>query len=75
MMLKWQARRIQRSPKLVLAVLGAVTVALLAGLAVQDPQPEVIDASGAFLPDGSELAEATDAIRESFPASADLRIV
>ena len=74
-MFKWQARRIQQSPNLVLAVLAAVTVALLAGLAVQDPQPEVIDGSAAFLPDGSELAEATDAIRESFPASADLRIV
>ena len=74
-MFRWQASTIRRSPRLVLAALGAVTLALLAGAAVQDPPDGPIDSTGIFLPDGSQLAEATDTIRESFPASADLRVV
>ena len=60
---------------MVLAALGAVTFALLAGAFVQDPPDGPIDSTGIFLPDGSQLAKATDTIRASFPASADLRVV
>ncbi len=74
-MFRWQARSIQRSPQLVLLVLGAVTLALLAGFLVRDRPEGPIDSTGIFLPADSELAEATDAIRESFPAAADLRVV
>ena len=74
-MFGWQARIIRKSPKRVLAALGVVTLALLAGFLVQDPPEGPIDSTGIFLPAGSELAEATDAIRESFPAAADLRVV
>jgi len=74
-MFGWQARIIQKSPKRVLAVLGAVTLALLAGALVQDPPEGPIDSTSIFLPSGSDLATATDVIRESFPAAADLRVV
>ena len=74
-MFSWQARTIQRSPRVVLAALGAVTLALLAGFLVQDQPEGPIDSTGIFLPAGSDLAEATDTIRESFPAAADLRVV
>ena len=74
-MFGWQARIIRQSPKRVLAALGVVTLALLAGFLVQDPPEGPIDSTGIFLPAGSDLAEATDAIRESFPAAADLRVV
>lgn len=74
-MFRWQARSIQRSPQLVLLVLGAVTLALLAGFLVRDRPEGPIDSTGIFLPTDSDLAEATDAIRESFPAAADLRVV
>ena len=74
-MFSWQARTIQRSPKVVLAALGAVTLALLAGFLVQEQPKGPIDSTGIFLPAGSDLAEATDTIRESFPAAADLRVV
>ena len=74
-MFRWQARTIQRSPQLVLLVLGAVTLALLAGFLVRDQPEGPIDSTGIFLPADSDLAEATDAIRESFPAAADLRLV
>ena len=74
-MFRWQARTIQRSPQLVLLVLGAVTLALLAGFLVRDRPEGPIDSTGIFLPADSDLAEATDAIRESFPAAADLRVV
>jgi len=74
-MFGWQARIIQKSPKRVLAVLGAVTLALLAGTLVQDPPEGPIDSTSIFLPSGSDLATATDVIRESFPAAADLRVV
>ena len=74
-MFSWQARTIQRSPKVVLAALGAVTLALLAGFLVQEQPEGPIDSTGIFLPAGSDLAEATDTIRESFPAAADLRVV
>ena len=66
---------IRESPKLVLAALGAVTLALLAGFLVQDEPEGPTDSVGIFLPAGSELAAATDAIRESFPDAADLRVV
>jgi len=72
---RWQARTIQRSPQLVLLALGAVTLALLAGFLVRDQPQGPIDSTGIFLPADSDLAEATDAIRESFPAAADLRVV
>ena len=62
------------SPKLVLAVVAAITAALLAGFAVQDVPPAPIDATASFLPADSELAEASSAIRESFPASAGVEI-
>ncbi len=74
-MFRWQARRIQRSPQLVLLALGAVTLALLAGFLVRDQPEGPIDSTGIFLPADSDLAEATDVIRESFPAAADLRVV
>ncbi|MCY3635723.1 MAG: MMPL family transporter [bacterium] len=74
-MFRWQARTIQRSPQLVLLALGALTLALLAGFLVRDQPEGPIDSTGIFLPADSDLAEATDAIRESFPAAADLRVV
>ena len=74
-MFNWQARQIQKSPKLVLGILGAVTVALLAGFLVQETPEGPTDSTGIFLPADSQLAKATDAIRESFPAAADLRVV
>ncbi len=74
-MFRWQARTIQKSPALVLLALGAVTLALLAGFLVRDQPEGPIDSTGIFLPADSGLAEATDAIRESFPAAADLRVV
>jgi predicted RND superfamily exporter protein len=74
-MFRWQARTIQKSPTLVLLALGAVTLALLAGFLVQDRPEGPIDSTGIFLPADSDLAEATDVIRESFPAAADLRVV
>ena len=74
-MFRWQARTIQRSPQLVLLALGAITLALLAGFLVRDRPEGPIDSTGIFLPANSDLAEATDAIRESFPAAADLRVV
>jgi len=74
-MFRWQARTIQRSPQLVLLALGALTLALLAGFLVRERPQGPIDSTGIFLPADSDLAEATDAIRESFPAAADLRVV
>ena len=74
-MFRWQARTIQNSPKLVLAALGAVTLALLAGFLIQDQPEGPIDSTGIFLPAGSDLAAATDVIRESFPTAADLRVI
>ena len=74
-MFRWQARTIRRSPQLVLLALGAITLALLAGFLVRDRPEGPIDSTGIFLPADSDLAEATDAIRESFPAAADLRVV
>ncbi len=74
-MFRWQARTVQKSPQLVLLVLGAVTLALLAGFLVRDQAEGPIDSTGIFLPADSDLAEATDAIRGSFPAAADLRVV
>ena len=74
-MFRWQARSIQRSPQLVLLVLGAVTLALLAGFLVRDRPEGPIDSTGIFLPTDSDLADATNVIRESFPAAADLRVV
>ncbi|WP_419845820.1 efflux RND transporter permease subunit [Candidatus Poriferisocius sp.] len=74
-MFRWQARTIQKSPTLVLLALGAVTLALLAGFLVRDQPEGPIDSTGIFLPADSDLAEATDVIRESFPAAADLRVV
>ena len=74
-MFRWQARTIQKSPKLVLAALGAVTLALLAGFLVQDRPEGPVDTTSIFLPADSDLADATNAIRESFPAAADLRVV
>lgn len=74
-MFRWQARMIRESPKSVLATLGAVTLALLAGFLVQDEPEGPIDSTGIFLPAGSDLAAATDTIRESFPHAADLRVV
>ena len=46
-----------------LAVLGAVTLALLAGTLVQDPPDGPVDSTGIFLPDDSQLAEATNTLR------------
>ena len=74
-MFRWQARRIQRTPKLVLAAVGLITAVLLAGFAVQDIPAAPIDATASFLPAESELAEASAAIRESFPAAAGVEIV
>ena len=74
-MFRWQARTIRKSPQLVLLALGAITLALLAGFLVRDRPEGPIDSTGIFLPANSDLAEATDAIRESFPAAADLRVV
>ncbi len=74
-MFRRQARAIQKSPALVILALGAVTLALLAGFLVRDRPEGPIDSTGIFLPADSDLAEATEAIRESFPAAADLRVV
>ena len=74
-MFEWQARGIQRAPRLVLMAVGAVTIALLAGFGVQDIPPAPIDATATFLPADSELADASAAIRESFPAAAGVEIV
>ncbi len=74
-MFRWQAQTVQKSPKLVLAALGAVTLALLAGFLVQDQSEGPIDSTGIFLPADSDLAAATDVIRESFPTAADLRVI
>ena len=74
-MFRWQAQAVQKAPKLVLAALGAITLALLAGFLVQDQPEGPTDSTGIFLPADSDLAVATDAIRESFPAAADLRVV
>lgn len=73
-MFEWQARHIRNSPKLVLLGTVVATVVLLAGFLVQD-SPEVPDPLGAFLPEGSELAQALDAVQESFPGSADIKNV
>lgn len=73
-MFEWQAQRIQRSPKLVLAGIFVATIVLLAGFLVQETS-EVPDPLGAFLPEGSELAEALDAVQESFPGSAGIKNV
>ena len=74
-MFEWQARAVRLAPKLVLAGVAAVTVGLLAGFLVQDVPPAPVDATATFLPAGSELAEASAAIRESFPESAGVEIV
>ena len=74
-MFEWQARRIQRSPRLVLVAVGVVTVVLLAGFGVQDVPPAPPDATAAFLPADSELADASASIRDSFPAAAGVEIV
>ncbi len=74
-MFELQARVIRRAPRSVLAVVGAVTVALLAGFGVQDVPPAPIDATATFLPADSELAAASGAIRESFPEAAGVEIV
>ena len=74
-MFEWQARGIRRAPKLVLAAVGAVTVGLLAGFLVQDVPPAPVDATATFLPAGSELAEASATIRESFPEAAGTEII
>ena len=74
-MFRWQSQAIQRSPKRVLAALGVVTLVLLAGFLVRDQPEGPIDSTGIFLPADSDLADATDTIRESFPAAADLRVV
>lgn len=73
-MFEWQAQTIQRSPKLLLAGIVVVTVVFLAGFLVQETS-EVPDPLGAFLPEGSDLAQARDAIEESFPGSAGIRNV
>ena len=74
-MFRWQAQTVQKAPKLVLVALGAITLALLAGFLVQDQPEGPTDSTGIFLPADSDLAAATDVIRESFPAAADLRVV
>ena len=74
-MFRWHARTIRKSPKLVLAALGAITLVLLGGFLVRDQPEGPIDSTGIFLPADSDLAEATESIRESFPAAADLRVV
>jgi len=72
---EWQARAVRRVPKLVLAGVAAATVGLLAGFLVQDVPPAPVDATATFLPADSELAEASAAIRESFPEAAGVEIV
>ena len=74
-MFDWQARSIRRAPRLVLAMVGVVTITLLAGFGVQDVPPAPIDATSTFLPADSELADASSAIRESFPEAAGVEIV
>lgn len=74
-MFRWHARTIRKSPKLILTALGAVTLALLAGFLVRDQPEGPVDSTSIFLPADSDLAAATDVIRESFPAAADLRVV
>lgn len=73
-MFEWQARRIRKSPKLVLAGIAVATAVLLAGFLVQEA-PEVPDPLSAFLPEGSDLARAVDAVEESFPGSAGIKNV
>ena len=73
-MFEWQAQRIRKSPKLVLASIIVATIVLLTGFLVQKTS-EVPDPLGAFLPEGSELAKALDAVEESFPGSAGIKNV
>ena len=73
-MFDWQAQKIQKSPKRVLAGIFVATLVLLAGFLVREA-PEVPDPLGAFLPEGSELAKALDAVEESFPGSAGIKNV
>ena len=74
-MFEWQARSVRRAPRLVLAAVGAVTIALLAGFGVQDVPPAPVDATSTFLPADSDLAGASSAVRESFPEAAGVEIV
>ena len=74
-MFEWQARTIRRTPWLVLVGVVAATVGLLAGFLVQDVPPAPVDATATFLPADSELAEASAAVRESFPEAAGVEIV
>ncbi len=73
-MFEWQARWVQKSPKLVLAAVLAVTVVLFGGFQIQE-RPEVSDPLAAFLPSDSDLAKATDAIEESFPGYGNVKNV
>lgn len=74
-MFRWQSRGVQRAPTLVLTLVVAITAGLLAGFFVQDVPPAPIEATASFLPAESELAEASKAIRESFPDFAGVEIV
>ena len=74
MVFAWQAQKIQKSPRLVLVGIFGATILLLSGFLVQKTA-EVPDPLGAFLPAGSELDKALNAVEESFPGSADLRTV
>ena len=73
-MFEWQAQKIRKSPKLVLFSIFIATIVLLAGFLVQKTS-EVPDPLGAFLPAGSELANALEAVEESFPGSAGIKDV
>ncbi len=62
---------VTRKPVLALALLGLTTVALAAGISLRLPQA----GNDVFLPAGSEVAEASDTLSESFPDTAGLSAI
>ncbi len=62
------ARVVTRKPVLALVLLGLVTAALAAGMTQRASQA----GNDVFLPAGSEVAEASDVLAESFPDTAGL---
>ena len=73
-MFRWHARRIRKSPKLILAALGAVTLALLAGFLVRD-QPRGRRLHQYLPARGQRSGRGHRRHPREFPAAADLRVV
>ena len=62
------AGAVTRRPVAALALLALVTVGLVGGMSLRQPQA----GNDVFLPEGSDVAEASDVLSESFPDTADL---